>query len=192
MNTVNLNELPVEAKEYLANTSFAAEKYTDIWALLDQTTRTQISELKDSGSDRYETGDIQLGAIEAEYDKNPMIQKCVDELSKARDRHLVELNQARQEKIAEAKQQEQLDLEECYRELRRLDRLEAKQLAAQEEAEHDRYIQEAMARRRETSINIHNKMVEKTMSDLRDAEYFHTGQEHYLQQQMAELMAKKF
>jgi hypothetical protein len=191
MNTINLNELPVEAKEYLANTSFPAEKYSDIWALLDQATRTQISELKDPSGDNYETGDMQLGAIDEEYNNSSMIQKCVNELSKVRQQHEAELEKTRQAKI-NVELQAQIDEEELFREMRRLDRLEAKMLSQQEEAEHNSYIQEAMARRHETNIMVHNQMVDKTISDLRYAEYFHTGQEHYLQQQVAQLMAKKF
>ena len=39
---------------------------------------------------------------------------------------------------------------------------------------------------------INNQMIDKTVNDLRNAEYFKTGQEQYLQQQLAQLMAKKF
>lgn len=39
---------------------------------------------------------------------------------------------------------------------------------------------------------INNQMIDKTVNDLRNAEYFNTGQQEYLKQQMAQLMAKKF
>jgi hypothetical protein len=39
---------------------------------------------------------------------------------------------------------------------------------------------------------IQNQLIDQTVNDLRNAEYFKTGQEHYLQQQLAQLMAKKF
>lgn len=39
---------------------------------------------------------------------------------------------------------------------------------------------------------IQNDLIDQTVNDLRNAEYFKTGQEHYLQQQLAQLMAKKY
>ena len=45
---------------------------------------------------------------------------------------------------------------------------------------------------RRRQIENHNIMVNKTMNDLRNAEIFNTGQAHYLQQQMAQLMATKY
>jgi len=45
---------------------------------------------------------------------------------------------------------------------------------------------------RRRQIENHNIMVNKTMADLRNAEIFNTGQAHYLQQQLAQLMATKY
>lgn len=39
---------------------------------------------------------------------------------------------------------------------------------------------------------INNQQIDQTVNDLRNAQYFKTGQEQYLQQQLAQLMAKKF
>ena len=40
--------------------------------------------------------------------------------------------------------------------------------------------------------DMNNMAIDKTVNDLRNAEYFNTGQKEYLQQQLAQLMAKKF
>ena len=45
---------------------------------------------------------------------------------------------------------------------------------------------------RRRQIENHNIMVNKTMADLRNAEIFNTAQAHYLQQQLAQLMATKY
>ena len=45
---------------------------------------------------------------------------------------------------------------------------------------------------RKTQNEIQNGLIDQTVNDLRNAEYFNTGQTHYLQQQLAQLMAKKY
>jgi hypothetical protein len=45
---------------------------------------------------------------------------------------------------------------------------------------------------RQQQNQIQNQLIDQTVNDLRNAEFFNTGQTHYLQQQLAQLMAKKY
>jgi hypothetical protein len=61
---------------------------------------------------------------------------------------------------------------------------EKQAMAQQTAADRDEY--------RANQNRANNQMIDKTVNDLRNAEYFNTGQQDYLKQQLAQLMGKKF
>jgi len=191
--------------------AYAIQAFVDTYALLDEETKNYIEHLE--GVDDDDIFGKQINAIHSIYANDPVIAKIVDEkknvnqlLEEERERQLEEiedykfekefdrLSQLEQQEQLEQfqRQQEELELQALVEEEQRIKRL------IQEEKEQQEYMAQQARRAeflqefRSQQIGIHNKMVEKTVSDLRDSEYFHTGQTHYLQQQLAELMAKRF
>ena len=196
---VQPGQLPKELATHYNNNPgieeyFIVQAIIDIWSMIDDDNKHRINQIDDY-SDQYD-------AIYKIYADNPNIYETVnlkirmhEALEADRERKLAEIQNykleqeyARLSQLEQEQEAKQFLIEEDQRITRQIQEKREQQEYQAQQARKAEFLQEF----RSQQIGIHNKIVEKTVSDLRDAEFFHTGQAHYLQQQLAELMAKRF